>query len=144
MDTKTFFSILAVLVLVGVLANLMTGSDLPTSPEFTEWGYDYLETDACGVCTDGGLFGLDCIAADLFCLASGLINLVIFVGDSIITLGYFIFDMFAFFSGLTAFLTEGEILLPSPISFIAGIFVFFAWVFLLLEAIYRFKSVVFP
>ena len=145
MDTKMFFSMLMVLLLIGVFANLITGNSMPSLPNYVPQNITAQDPGYCSTCTDPGLLGLNCIGGALMCFGYGVVMFLYFIFSIIVGLATFLGAMIAFFSGISVFLGYGGIIaIPEPLNFMLAVLVFFAWMFLLIEAVRRFKAVVFP
>lgn len=157
METKMFFSILAFLLIAGTAASLFSPaglSGLPSAPTLNLAIFSTTGAAAptsCAVCTDGGLFGLACIADALACLATtvvfmaiALILFIVVILNLIVSLGIFAAQLAVFFTGLSAIMNGSVIALPQPFGFIFTILLLFGWMMVGMEFIRRFKAMVAP
>ena len=128
METKTFFSMLAFLLVVGTMASLMAGLSMPAAPNLDLAGIGNV---CVPIPAPSDYFGA------IGCFLSEAISVIVHA------LG-FVVGLAAFFSGIAAIIGVGgsSISLPAPLNFIATVILIFAWVYLAIDPIIKFVGII--
>jgi hypothetical protein len=135
------------LLLVGVMASLINGTDVTTigSPVFViplltvhSPGNCYYNTAGNWVC-DGIPF-----IGGVLDFGASIVNLIVGFANFLIAMASKIAGLVGFFTGLTALFFGGQLSMPEPFNWMAGIIVFFAWSFLVMDTVSRVKNMFLP
>lgn len=135
MDEKTFFSLFAFLLVIGVFSSLFTGVALPIAPSLAVSSTSTCTPNPAYCGTPSLIDAIPCGLTAVYCFLMG--------GISLMVAGFVYFgQMIAFLTGLTALTGGGSLALPAPLDFIAALLIMFAWIFIASEVLRRFVGIV--
>ena len=147
MDTKTFFSMLFVLLLIGTMASMMS-DPVQTIPQFNATTLTINSVDNSTQTCYYQYTGCEYEGCPQICYpnedADAWFGIPSFIGWAVTSLrngADFAIQCLAFFTGIGAIISGG-LALPSPLDLILLLGVTFMWVFLALEVLSRVVGVI--